>query len=91
LLRLRTVPYSGHWTHHLAKYLYPAMLLIPFWPGPACLALFILTQFINVEAWKIRSWKTPLLLIVNPLLFLAMLWGTIVGLVTGKQRYSVTK
>ena len=86
--RLRIIPYTGHWTHHLAKYLYPAVLLIPIWPGPVTAALFVLSQFTNVESWKVKSWKTPLLLIVNPLLFLAGLWGTVVGFVTGKQRYS---
>jgi glycosyltransferase involved in cell wall biosynthesis len=89
--RLRTVPYSGNWTHHLAKYLYPAVLLIPFWPGPVCLALFLLTQLINVEAWKIKSWKTPLLVFVNPLLFLTVFWATLMGFATGKQRFSVIK
>jgi GT2 family glycosyltransferase len=89
--RLRIIPYTGHWTHHLAKYLYPAVVLIPFWPGPVCLALFVITQFTNVESWKVRSWKTPLLLLVNPLLFLAGLWGTVVGFITGKQRYSQNK
>jgi GT2 family glycosyltransferase len=88
---LRIIPYTGHWTHHLAKYLYPAVLLIPFWPCPATAALFVLTQFTNVESWKVKSWKTPLLLIVNPLLFLVGLWGTIVGFITSKQRYSQNK
>ncbi len=90
-LRLGRIPYSGHWTHHLAKYLYPAVLLIPFWPIPVSAALFVLTQFTNVESWKVKSPKTALLLLVNPLLFLAGLWGTIVGFVTGKQRYSQNK
>ncbi|MGD1084316.1 MAG: glycosyltransferase [Verrucomicrobiota bacterium] len=89
--RLRAIPYSGHWTHHLGKYLYPAVLLIPFWPGPVCLALFVLTQFINIEAWKIKSWKTPLLLLVNPVLFLAVFWATVSGFISGKQRFSVNK
>jgi GT2 family glycosyltransferase len=89
--RLRTIPYTGNWTHHLGKYLYPAVLLIPFWPGPVCLALFVLTQFTNVEAWKVKSWKTPLLLIVNPLLFLAVFCATLHGFFTGKQRFSVNK
>jgi Na+/glutamate symporter len=65
--------------------------LIPFWPRPVCLALFVLTQLINVEAWKIRSWKTPLLVLVNPLLFLTVFWATLMGFATGKQRFSVVK
>jgi len=89
--RLRIIPYTTHWTHHLAKYLYPAVLLIPFWPRTAAAALFVLTQFTNVESWRVKSWKTPLLLIVNPLLFIVGLWGTIVGFITGKQRYSQNK
>ncbi len=28
--RLRRIPYAGHWTHHLAKYLYGLLLLLPF-------------------------------------------------------------
>ena len=89
--RLRTIPYSGHWTHHLGKYLYPAVALIPFWPKQVCAALFVLTQFINLEAWKVKSWKTPLLLLVNPLVFLTEFWATVMGFISGKQRYSVNK
>ncbi len=96
--RLRTIPYSGHWTHHLAKYLYPMLPLIPivaFWSGKTAVAmavaLFIATQFTNMESWKVKESKTPLLLLVNPALFLIGWWGTFVGFVTGKQRYSQNK
>ena len=96
--KLREVPYTGHWTHHLAKYLYPVLPLIPLvaiWSGKAALALsvalFVATQFTNMEAWRVKEAKTPLLLLVNPILFLIGWWGTFVGFVTGKQRYSLNK
>jgi len=89
--RLYIIPYTRHWTHHLAKYLYPAVLVIPFWPIPALAVIFVLTQFTNVQSWEVKSWKTPLLLIVNPLLFFVALWGTGIGFITGKQRYSQNK
>jgi GT2 family glycosyltransferase len=89
--RLRSIPYSGNSTHHLGKYLYPTVALIPVWPKTVCLTLFVLTQFINLESWGVKSWKTPLLLVVNPLVFLTEFWATVVGFITGKQRYSVNK
>jgi hypothetical protein len=88
---LRKIPFAGHWTHHLAKYMYPLVLLVPFWPVETCIALFVLSQFTNIESWRVKDPKTPLLLLVNPALSLIGLWGTIVGLVTGKQRYSQNK
>lgn len=95
--QLRKIPYTGHWTHHLAKYLYPFAVLYPLAflvPGlalPVFVVLFVLTQFTNMESWKVKDAKTPWLLLVNPILFLAGLWGTIVGFVVGKQRYSQNK
>ena len=95
---LRKIPYTGHWTHHLAKYLYPVLPLIPvvaFWSIPAAIALavalFIATQFTNLESWKVKESKTPLLLLVNPALFVIGWWGTFVGFVRGKQKYSQNK
>jgi glycosyltransferase involved in cell wall biosynthesis len=89
--RLRSNPYSGHGTHHIGKYLYPTVPFLLIWPIPVAAALLILTQFINVESWRIRNWKTPLLLVINPLLFAVDFTGSVVGLVTGKQSYSQNK
>ena len=89
--KIRKIPYTGNWTHHLAKYLYPVVLLLPFAPAPVAIALFVASQFTNVESWKIRDARTPLLLLVNPALFLVRFWGSLVGFVAGKQRYSVNK
>lgn len=95
---LRKIPYTGHWTHHLAKYLYPVLPLIPLVaiccvPTAIALAvaLFIGTQFTNMESWRVKDPKTPLLLLANPALFVISWWGTFLGFVTGKQRYSQNK
>ncbi|HTJ00453.1 MAG TPA: glycosyltransferase [Dongiaceae bacterium] len=89
--RLRRAPYAGRWTHHLAKYLYPLLLLLPFWPIPVGLALLVLTNLIHPEAWRIRSPKTLLLLVLNPFIWLAGLIGTIRGLLFGRQYFSPDK
>ncbi len=97
-LKLKQIPYSGHWTHHLSKYLYPLLplaVVTAFFSlkcaGAIGLALLVLTQFTNMESWRVRDPKTPLLLLANPILFLAGFWGTLLGFVTGKQRYSQNK
>ena len=90
-LRLRRIPYSGHWTHHLGKFLYPALFLIPLAPVPVLLLLFVGTQFTYMEAWKVKGRQKVLLPVALPLLFLAGFWATAVGFITGKQRYSVNK
>ena len=76
---LRRVPYAGHWSHHLAKYLYLLIPLLPFAPLPIGATLFVGSNFCNLEAWKVRSWKTPGLVFFNPCLFLAGLIGTGLG------------
>lgn len=91
-LALRRIPYAGHWTHHLGKFLYPVALLVPVWPLPALLLLLIGANLANLETLRIRHWKTCALLPwVNVLLVLAGLAGTLRGLLTGRQRYSVNK
>lgn len=96
--QLKKIPYSGHWTHHLAKYLYP---LVPMTvlagfvslklAGVMAFLLFFLTQLTNLEGWRVQGSQKPLLLLANPVLFLAGFWGTLVGFVTGRQRYSQNK
>ncbi len=89
---LRRNPYAGHWTHHLAKFLYPLVLAIPFYPGPAALAIFIGSNLTNPAAWRIKSWRTWVYLpFFNVALFFAGFAGTARGLLTGKQRYSQNK
>lgn len=77
---LRRAPYAGHWSHHLTKYLYLFIPLLPFAPLPVAVVLFVGSNLGNFEAWRVRSWKTPLLLLVNPCLFVAGLLGTVLGL-----------
>jgi len=89
---LRRIPYSGHWTHHFAKYLYVGFLAIPFAPIPTLAALFVLSQFTNMESWRLGGFLEKLsLLLLNPALLVAGFVGTGVGFVTGKQRYSQNK
>ncbi|MFT7487741.1 MAG: GT2 family glycosyltransferase [Candidatus Promineifilaceae bacterium] len=88
---IKQVPYSGSWTHHLAKYLYPLLALLPFYPLSVGSVLFIGSNLSNMEAWRIRSPKTAILLVFHPLLFLVDAAGTLSGLLQGKQTYSVNK
>lgn len=91
-LALRRIPYAGHWTHHLAKFLYPVVLLVPLFPVPALLVLLVGANLANLETLRIRHWKAfALLPWINVLLVLAGLAGTLRGLLTGRQRYSVNK
>ena len=77
---LRRAPYAGHWSHHLTKYLYLIVPLLPFAPLSVGVVLFAGSNLGNFEAWRVRSWKTPLLLFFNPCLFIAGLLGTVMGL-----------
>ena len=88
---LRQAPYSDNWTHHLAKYLYPLLLATPFAPKTVGVALLVLTNFTHLEAWRIKSPKTLVMLLLNPLLFLTGAIATARGFLAGKQRYSVFK
>jgi glycosyltransferase involved in cell wall biosynthesis len=89
--KLWRIPYASHWSHHLAKYLYLLMLALPVFPRTAGTLLFIGSNLTNMESWRVKSWKTPVLLLFNPFLFAVGLAGTIVGLVSGRQRYSQNK
>ncbi len=88
---LRNAAYASHWTHHLAKYMYPFLPLLLVWPVPAGIAYFILSNLAYADGFKARSPKKLVLLILNPLIFVAGLLGTIRGLLTGKQRYTQNK
>ncbi len=77
---LRRAPYAGHWSHHLTKYLYLLVPLLPFAPMSVGVVLFVGSNLGNFEAWRVRAWKTPLLLLFNPCLFVAGLLGTVMGL-----------
>lgn len=90
-VKVARIPYATSHSHHLAKYLYLLLPLSPFFPQYVIPLLLVLTNFTNLEVWRIRSTKTILFLALNPALFLTGLVGTIKGLVTGKQRYSVNK
>jgi len=90
-LKLRRAPYAGHWTHHLSKYLYPLLLLLPFAPKIVGVTLLILANAANWESLAIKSSLTPLLLIFNPVIFLFQTAGTLRGLCSGRQQYSQEK
>lgn len=88
---LRRAAYAGNWTHHLAKYLYPLLLLLPFFPKTVGATLFVLTNLTHIESWRIRSPRVLVMLLLNPVLFLVGAAGTARGFLTGKQKYSVFK
>lgn len=89
--QLANAPYAGNFSHHIGKLLYPMAILWIARPIALTGPLFLLSQFINVEAWTIKSWKLPVLLLVNPIVLCVELFGSIVGFTKGKQTYSVTK
>ena len=88
---LRRAPYSGNWTHHFAKYLYPLVLVLPYAPKTIGIVLLVLTNLTYLEVWRVKSPKTLVMLVLNPLLFLTGAVGTIRGLLSGRQRYSQDK
>ena len=89
--QLKRAAYAGNWTHHLAKYLYPLLLALPFAPKTVSIALLVLTNLTHIEAWRIRSPKILVMLVLNPTLFAVGAIGTARGFITGRQRYSVFK
>ncbi len=89
--KLRSIPYAGTFSHHLAKYLYLLLPLCLVWPRLVIPLLLVAANFTNVEVWRIRSPRKLLFLLLNPALFLAGALGTLKGFVTGRQRYSVNK
>lgn len=90
-LKVARIPYATSHSHHLAKYLYLLLPLSLVFPQYVIPLLLVLTNFTNMEVWRIRSSKRFLFLALNPALFLTGVVGTIKGLVTGKQSYSVNK
>ncbi len=88
---LRNAPYAGHWSHHLTKYLYPVVALVPFYPKTALVVLAIGTNLSNFAVWKMLRWRGAVILGINPLLFLVAVVGTLKGLASGRQQYSQDK
>lgn len=91
---LRRIPYAGHSTHHLAKYLYCLVpfLLVPQFHIPAALTIIVGSNLSNMEAWRVKSWQTwAFLPFFNVYLFFVGFVGTALGLLTGKQRFSLNK
>ena len=89
--QLKRAAYAGNWTHHLAKYLYPLLLALPFAPKTVGIALLVLTNLTHIESWQIRSPRILVMLLLNPILFLVGAAGSLRGFITGRQRYSVFK
>jgi len=89
--KLAQIPYATSYSHHLAKYLYLLLPFCIFFPKYLVPFLFVATNFTNREVWRIRSSKRFVFLLLNPALFLVGLAGTLQGVITGKQRFSVNK
>lgn len=89
--KLKQIPYSGNFSHHLAKYLYVLVPFVFLWPRLMIPFFLVATNFNNAEVWRIKSFKKLIFLLLNPALFIATALGTLKGLATGKQRYSVNK
>lgn len=89
--KLRKIPYASHFPHHLAKYLYPLLPLCFVFPKSLIPFLFVIANFTNLEVWRIKSPKKIVFLILNPALFLVGAFGTLMGFIVGRQRYSVNK
>jgi GT2 family glycosyltransferase len=86
-LKLARVPYSKHWTHHLNKFGYPALLALPFFPIASALIIVLVSNLAQAPAWKIRSPKTAILLGLSPVLFFTGLLGTLKGFFTARQSF----
>jgi rhamnosyltransferase len=89
--KLRRAVYAQHIGHHLMKYFYPLILLLPFRPIESVVAIFALSNLANWHIWRVRSPKVVIMLLFNPLLFFTCAAGTLVGFVRGKQRFSLHK
>jgi len=68
--------------------MYPLLLLLPFWPVQVGIALFVLSNLIHPQAFRVKSPKLILLVLLNPFIWLAGLLGTVRGLISGRQNYS---
>jgi hypothetical protein len=84
-LKITRVPYAQRWTHHLNKFLYPLLLLLPWLPLSTGAFLVVMTNIAQFQSFRAGSIRLALLLFFNPLLFLAGLMGTISGFLRGKQ------
>jgi GT2 family glycosyltransferase len=89
--KLAQIPYATSYSHHLAKYLYFLLPFCVFFPKYLVPFLFVATNFTNREVWRIRSSKSFVFLLLNPALFLVGLAGTLRGILSGRQRFSVNK
>ena len=89
--KLAQIPYATSYSHHLAKYLYFLLPFCVFFPKYLVPFLFVATNFTNREVWRIRSSKRFVFLLLNPALFLVGLAGTLRGILSGRQRFSVNK
>jgi len=88
---LGRIPYASHFSHHFAKYLYPLVPFCLLFPKYFVPLLFVLSNLTNLEVWRVRSLKKVIFIVLNPALFMTDLLGTLKGLLTGKQSYSVNK
>ncbi|MGC8742608.1 MAG: glycosyltransferase family 2 protein [Verrucomicrobiia bacterium] len=89
--KLRRAVYAQHLAHHLMKYFYPLILLLPFRPIETGAAIFIISNLANWHVWRVRSPKVIIMLVFNPLIFFTCAAGTLMGFITGKQKFSLHK
>jgi rhamnosyltransferase len=89
--KLKKAAYAHHVGHHLMKYMYPLIVLFPFAPVHVGIAIFLLSNIANWHVWKIRNPKIAVMLVLNPLIFITCLIGTVVGFFRGKQKFSLHK
>jgi len=83
--KVARVPYAQRWTHHLNKFLYPVLLLFPWFPISVGAILLVMTNVAQFQSFRAGSVRLLFLLVFNPLCFLAGLAGTLVGFLGGKQ------
>lgn len=85
--KIAKVPYAARWTHHINKFLYPVLLLVPLFPITTTLFLFVMTNVAQYLSFRAGTIKLPFLLLFNPILFLTGLGGTLIGFARGKQTF----
>jgi GT2 family glycosyltransferase len=85
--KITKVPYATRWTHHINKFLYPVLLLVPFFPISTSLFLFVMTNIAQYQSFRAGTIKLPVLLIFNPILFFTGLVATLIGFLRGRQTF----
>jgi GT2 family glycosyltransferase len=85
--KITKVPYATRWSHHLNKFLYPVLLVIPFFPIVTLTLLFVLTNVSQYQSFVAGTPRVVLLLLFNPIIFLTSLCATLIGFARGRQSF----